>query len=208
MTVFARVISVLFHPLLLATYLFGLFALLYPLAFDPISEEGIWTFVGLLFSFTFVLPLLVLNLLRTLKKLPSFTMYERRERIIPFIFISICYTAITVIIYHHSRVSLNDNFFRILVVINSLVVVSTLVTFFYKASVHSIGIWGMVGILLLLNTVSDTTILFYPMIGCVLLAGIVMSSRLALQVHTLEEVLLGGTLGLTTSFVVMSLLFR
>ncbi len=207
-TILARIISVVFHPLLLATYLFGLFALIFPIAFDPINDDRISRFIFLLFCVTFVLPVLVISLLKTIGVTPSFTMYRREDRILPFVLICGFYTAVTMVFYHRAEVSLNDNFLKFLIVINALVIVATVVTLFYKVSVHTIGIWGFVGILLPLNNVTETSVLFYPLVAAIALAGVVMSARLHLQMHSLREVVVGSALGLGTGFFMVSYLFR
>jgi membrane-associated phospholipid phosphatase len=204
----ARVISFIFHPLLFATYLFLLFSLVFPIAFEPIKEDGILRFIFLLFCVTFILPVLMLSLLKTLGFLQNFAMEERSQRIVPFLLITVFYSAVTYVFYDRAEVSLNDNFLKFLIIINALVLASTLITLFYKVSVHSISIWGFIGILIPLNKVSDTPALFIPTIACIFLAGIIMSSRLRLNVHSPAEVLAGGVVGFTTSFVIMHLLFR
>lgn len=207
-TLLARIVSVIFHPLLLATYLFAVFAFVFPIAFDPISDDGIWRFIFILFCVTFVLPVMMVTLLKLLGVTDTFTMRSRRERIIPFVMISVFYTAVTWVFYHRAEVSLNDNFLKFLIVINVLVLVCTLVTFFYKVSVHSVGVWGFIGILLPLNNLSETSALFYPLLIAIVLAGAIMSARLKLQVHNLGEVVMGSIVGLGTSFLMMSHLFR
>jgi membrane-associated phospholipid phosphatase len=204
----ARIFSLIFHPLLLATYMFSLFAFVFPIAFDPIKEDGTWRFIFLLFCVTFVLPVLMISLLKTLGVTSSFTMYTRKERVLPFTMITVFYTAVTYVFYNRAEVSLNDNFLKFLIIINALVVVCSIVTIFYKVSVHSLGIWGVIGILLSLNQVSETPVLFYPLITTILLAGVVMSSRLKLHVHSLGEVVVGSIVGFATSASLMAYLFR
>jgi hypothetical protein len=204
----ARTLSLLFHPLLMATYLFGLFFFVFPIAFDPIKDEGTARFIFLLFCVTFVLPVLMVSLLKTLGFVNSFQMYEREQRIVPFLLISVFYTAVTYVFYDRTEVSLNDNFLKFLIIINLLVVLSTIVTFFYKVSIHSIAIWGLVGILMPLNNVADTGVLFYPTIVAILLAGCIMSARLFLNVHSLREVIVGAVLGFGASFLSMHFLFH
>jgi membrane-associated phospholipid phosphatase len=204
----ARIFSLIFHPLLLATYMFSLFAFVFPVAFDPIKEDGTWRFIFLLFCVTFVLPVLMISLLKTLGITSSFTMYTRKDRVLPFTMITVFYTAVTYVFYNRAEVSLNDNFLKFLVIINALVVVCSIVTIFYKVSVHSVGIWGLIGIFLSLNQISETPVLFYPLIITIVLAGVVMSSRLKLQVHSLGEVVVGSLVGFATSAVLMAYLFR
>lgn len=206
--ILARVISFVFHPLLMATYLFFLFAMLFPVAFDPIKEEATWKFIFIIFCVTFVLPALNIGLFKTFGTISTLAMKERRERLVPFVFISVLYTAVTYLFYSRNEVSFNDNFLKFLLVIDALVVVSTVVTFFYKVSVHSIAAWGFIGILFPLNSLSDTGVLLYPTIISIVIAGVIMSARLKLQVHTVREVMVGAVLGLGTSIGAMTFLFR
>lgn len=208
MTAIARLISILFHPLLMATYLFILFAFVFPIAFDPIKEEGTWRFIFLLFSVTFVLPLIMVGMLKTMGLLDSLHMYERKQRLLPFVLISAFYTGITYVFFDRAEVSINDNFLKFLVIINLLVLASTVVTFFFKASIHAIAAWGFIGILIPLNGVSDSGALLFPTIGAIALAGVIMWARMMLHVHTLREVIVGGFLGFVTSFSAMHVLFR
>jgi len=206
--IFARIISLLFHPLLLATYLFSLFAFLFPVAFEPIREDAMWKFIMLVFCFTFVLPALNVGLFRSMGTITSVTMRERKERTIPFFFIMLLYGAVTFLFYDRNEVSLNDNFLKFLLVIDALVFVSAIITLFYKISVHSIAAWGFIGILLPLNGVSETGVFFYPTVISIAMAGVIMSARLKLHVHTLREVAIGSMVGLGTGVFMMNLLFR
>ena len=204
----ARAISFVFHPLFLATYLFVVFAFYFPQGFEPVDEEYTWRFILVMFGFTFVLPSLVIGILRTMGLVDSLAMKSRRERIIPFVVISMVYVVATSMFYMQNRVNMNDNFFKFLLVIDALVIVSTIVTFFFKISVHSIGVWGFIGILYSLNQVVDNGTLFYPVLVAIVVAGIVMSARLKLNVHTLVEVFSGAAVGLATGIGCTHFLFR
>jgi membrane-associated phospholipid phosphatase len=87
------------------------------------------------------------------------------------------------------------------------VVLATLVTIFYKISVHSMAIWGLIGILFPLNKVSEDGALFYPTIIAIILAGVIMAARLQLQVHSPREMMVGGVLGFGATFISMIILF-
>jgi membrane-associated phospholipid phosphatase len=205
--VIARIISLVFHPLLLSTYLFCLFAFTLPVAFDPIREDNIWRFIALLFGVTFVFPALNISLLKAFGTIRTYQMVGRRERIIPFVFISALYCGVTYLFFSRQQVSFSDNFVKFLIIIDALVLVSTIATFFYKVSVHSLGAWGLIGILLPLNRLTDSGELFYPLLATIVVAGVIMSARLKLNVHTPREVMIGSLLGFATSFIGMRLLF-
>lgn len=134
-------------------------------------------------------------------------MRDRHERIIPFSFITILYIVITYLFYTRTRISFNDNLLKFLIVIDALVLVGTIATYFYKVSMHSLGICGLIGILLPLNKISEDGALFYPTIVTIVVAGVVMSARLQLNVHTPREVMIGSVLGFATSFALMFFLF-
>jgi membrane-associated phospholipid phosphatase len=206
-TLLARIVSVVFHPLLLATYLFGLLTLTLPTALDPLKEEGHLNFIFLIFCVTFLFPSLNVGIFKTFGSIKTLAMKDRRERVMPFTFVTILYCVITYLFYARTRIGLDDNLLKFLIIIDALVVVGTIATFFYKVSVHSIGICGIIGILLPLNNISEDGALFYPTIATIIIAGVVMSSRLQLNAHTPREVMVGSVLGFTTSFVLMFFFF-
>lgn len=207
MTLLARIISIVFHPLFLATYLFGLLSLVFPVALDPLKEEGHLNFLFLIFCVTFLFPALNIGIFKTFGTIRTMAMEERQERIIPFSFITILYVVITYLFYTRTRIGLNDNLLKFLIIIDALVLVGTIATFFYKVSMHSLGVCGLIGMLLPLNKISEDGALFYPTMATIVLAGIVMSARLHLNVHTPREVTIGGALGFTTSFILMFFMF-
>jgi membrane-associated phospholipid phosphatase len=88
-----------------------------------------------------------------------------------------------------------------------LVLGATLVTFVYKISVHSLAICGMLGIFIPLNNATQDNDLLYATIGCLVIAGAVMSSRLQLNAHTPREILAGALSGFTISFISILVMF-
>ncbi|MGC3944443.1 MAG: hypothetical protein QM762_07990 [Chryseolinea sp.] len=203
----ARIVSWVFHPLLLATYLFTLFTLLLPAGMDPIREDGQLKFIILIFCVTFALPALNIFLFKALGTISSVTLQSRRERMIPFSFVAILYVLITWLLYSRTRISLNDNLLKFLVLIDVLVVVATIITFFYKVSVHAMAVWAFIGILLPLNKISEEGKLFAPTIIAILLAGVIMSARLQLNAHTPREIMVGALTGILLSVGGMMVLF-
>lgn len=134
-------------------------------------------------------------------------MNERKERLRPFVFISILYAAVTAFFYSNYHIGMNDNIFRLLLIVDALVIVATIITFFYKLSVHSVGIWGLLGIILPLNKISENDQLFLPTIAIVIVAGLVMSSRLQLNAHKPREILIGSLTGFMIGLLGILVLF-
>lgn len=178
-----------------------------PTGLEPFKEEAHLKFVFLIFIITFFIPLLAVGLFKTMNLVSSITMVDRRERRVPFVFITLLYILITYLFYSQYRISLHDNVLRFMIIIDALVLVATVATFFYKVSVHSLAMWGLVGMLITLSSIQEDGSLIYPMLATIVLAGVVMSARLQLGVHTLREVLVGSVLGLVVSFASVLALF-
>ncbi|HMV10020.1 MAG TPA: hypothetical protein PK325_10235 [Cyclobacteriaceae bacterium] len=207
MNVLARIISYVFHPLLMGTYLFLIMALLLPAALYPINADSQLKFVGIYFVMSFLLPALMISMMKMFGSVKSLMMQNRQERVFPFFMILVLYATFTYMLTYQNRIGLEDNIFRFILIIDALVLISFLITLFYKVSVHAIGIAGLAGILLPLNQQSDNQLLFWTTIGVVVLAGVVMSARLQLHAHTPRQILVGGLAGLLIGFFGVTLLF-
>jgi hypothetical protein len=205
--ILARIISFAFHPLLMATYLFTLLAFLLPSALYPINIQTVRGFLVVIFAMTFFLPAINICLFRIFGTISSFTMVDRRERIRPFFSITIMYCFVTYFLSYKAGVSPDDSLFKIFIIIDCLVIAATMITFFYKISVHSIGVAGILGIIIPLNRIAENNSLFIPTVLILIVAGLVMSSRLQLNAHTSREVWIGALIGFLIGFVGMIVLF-
>lgn len=207
MVVLSRIVSIIFHPLLLAPYLFAIFSVFLPAGLAPLKEEGYLNFIFLIFCVTVALPVFNVLIFKAIGSIRSLAMEDRRERIVPFAFITVLYGAVTYLFYSRTRMSLDDNLMKFLITIDILVFIATIVTLFYKVSVHSMGIWALIGILLPLNKVSEDGALFFPTILAIVIAGLVMTARLQLNAHSPREVMVGGVLGVAIGFSCMVIMF-
>ena len=203
----ARLVSYVFHPLLMPTYLFSLLAWALPTSMEPIRPEQHLKFIFFIFIVTFLLPFLNVGIFKAFGTIRSFSLPERKERLIPFSFISVIYVVVTYLFYSRTQMNLNDNFLKFMVIIDMLVIVATIATFFFKVSVHTISAWGIIGMMVPLTKISQMNTLFYPTIGFIILAGIIMAARLQVGAHSSREVMWGSVLGLATSVAGMLILF-
>ena len=204
----ARVLSVVFHPLFIPTYFFSFLALALPSSLEPVSPELHLQFLMFIFLITCLLPLLNVGIFKAFGTIRSFAMPERKERLMPFVFISLIYVAVTYLFHLHARMNLNDNFLKFMVIIDLLIVVATIATFFFKVSVHSVSMWGLIGMLVPLNKITEVNTLFYPTLGVIVLAGFIMAARLHTGTHNPREVMWGAVMGLATGVTGMIVLFK
>ncbi|MBX2943258.1 MAG: hypothetical protein KF860_13020 [Cyclobacteriaceae bacterium] len=198
----AKVISVVFHPLLVTTYLFLLLTYFLPVILQP-ARPSLWIIL-LIFITTFALPAVNFLLLRLTGSINDLNMPHQHQRMLPFIFISAIYVFVTVMFYWKFPI---PNLLRLMMIVSAMVVFATVVTFFYKLSVHSLALWGVVGMMLPMNKVSDAGSLLIPTAIVIVIAGIVMSSRLALNAHTPKEVFIGSFSGFIIGFFGTIILF-
>lgn len=203
----ARVISVVFHPLFMPTYFFSLLAMTLPSLLEPITPLLHTKFLLFIFLVTCMLPFVNVGIFKIFGTIRSFAMLTRRERLLPFVFISAIYIVVTFLFHLHARMNLNDNFMKFMVIIDMLVVVATVATFFFKVSVHSVCVWGLVGILMPLTKITEVNSIFYPTLGVIVLSGFIMAARLEAGAHHPREVMWGAVLGLATGVSGMLLLF-
>ncbi|MBS1490216.1 MAG: hypothetical protein JSS93_06800 [Bacteroidetes bacterium] len=198
----AQTISFVFHPLLMATYLVLTLGSFFPtlLMVQPRQLVLVSLFV---FAFTFVMPALNLLLFKMWGSIPSFQLHTRKERILPFLFISGIYVLVCLLFYY--RLPFHSNFNKVITLVTLLVIGATILTFFIKVSIHCIGMGGWIGILLPLIPFSDALIL--PVAVVIIITGLVASSRLALQAHTPREIGIGLAAGFIIAYGGMVVLF-
>ena len=176
----------------------------FPLMLE-ISPRNFNLILGFVFCFTFILPMVNIIMFRYFGTISSYTMHERNERLVPFVAISIIYLVMIFLFYN--KLPLSESFNRLMAIVTVLVVVSTLITFFYKISVHSVAASGIIGIMLPLNKAIENNVLLWPTAIALVVAGLIMSARLYLNAHTFNEVLTGALTGFSIGFAGMLILF-
>jgi hypothetical protein len=190
----ARFLSVLFHPLLLPTYLFAIILYLLPESVITFPVESRWMLLALIFVMTFLIPGLGTYAMFRFGMVQSMQLQDRLQRRLPFLFTTVCYAAITYIFRRESY--FGELFYFLMALITLSVLVTYLVSLYWKISAHSVGIGGGLGILILLNSLIPDSPLFYLVIVWLLVSGAVMSARLALNEHTPAQVYAGLLTGL------------
>jgi len=192
----AKIISVVFHPLLMPVY--GL-AIIF-------SAPTLFGYLPFNVKRLLILIMLVNNVLLPLSLLPffihrniisSWTIIERKERNIPLIISTLLYCTTTFIIFRFPvPVFLKSFIFGASIL--SLIV--TVINFWWKISLHSIGAGALISLVLILSMKMLTPLEWY-LIPVVIITGLVLSSRLKLNLHSPAQV----WIGLFTGFFGLSL---
>lgn len=130
----------------------------------------------------------------------SFSMAERSERIIPFFVITAFYVAVCLMM--SNRMGWDSFFITAMVTITGISLMVSLITLYWKISVHSVAMSSMVGFLMAAMLITAESALLIPLAGCIVIAGGVMSARLYLNVHSPAQVGWGCLAGFSISFTV------
>ena len=164
----------------------------------PLSNEALLYILVAIFITTFVIPLCSMGVLKLSDYISSLAMKDRKERVIPFLFVSVFYGITTYMFY--AKMQLNKVLVLIMLAITLISFLIALITFFWKISAHSAAIAGMMGFFISIMVRYSLETFLVPVILSVLLVGVVMSARLYLNSHTPAEILGGGILGFALSF--------
>lgn len=170
-----------------------------------VAPQNMRPILAFIFCFTFILPAVNILIFKIFGTISNYTMDSRRERLVPFVAISVIYIVMTFLFYY--RLPFSSNFSNLMLLVTMLVVAGTVITFFYKVSIHSLAMWGGVGILVPLNKAMEQSYLLWPTAGIIVAAGLVMSARLYLDAHTPRQVMIGGLVGFGIGFLGMIFLF-
>lgn len=188
-----KIISGVFHPLLMATYCCVLMYLLIPEIYAPISYESIPYFIGVVFLTTSVVPTLSILFLRLTQRISSMEMTRLEERSLPFLSIGAFYGVTCYMFYSKMRVP--QSLLVMMISVTILIFLIYLISLRFKISVHSSAIWGVAGIFSALAIKYLSTDFILPLSLIFLAAGATTMSRLSLGRHTPDESWSGVCLG-------------
>ncbi|MEP2026487.1 MAG: phosphatase PAP2 family protein [Reichenbachiella sp.] len=98
------------------------------------------------------------------------------------------------------KIQVNEIMALLLISTTILVLVLTIITLWFKVSMHAAGVSGVVGFFLVFGIKFPNSMALYPLLTFLILAGLVMSARLQLNAHSPKEVLAGLCIGFTVCF--------
>lgn len=188
----AQIVSTIFHPLLIPFYgLLIIFTAPSLYGFLPFQVKKILFIIVLVDNI--IMPLMLITYFKFRNLISSWTVEDRRERIIPLITTSFFYS-FTVYLTYKFHIPF---FIKSFIICSAILVIAvTIINFWYKISVHSTGAGAMTALVLMLSLRMQAP-LTWLMILVILGSGLVMSSRLWLNAHTPGEVWWGFLLGLS-----------
>jgi len=189
----AKIISVVFHPLLMPLY--GILIILSaPTLFDFIPFE----IKKLLFLIVLInnvfLPFSLMAYLRYRKLITSVVIDNREERVL--LILTTFFYFVTVYIFIKYRIPVFIKMFVLTAAIISLAVM--IINLWFMISIHAAGAGALLAMVLVLSFRMQTPLTWF-LVPVVLIAGAVLSSRLLLNSHTPGEAWYGFFLGFSVT---------
>ncbi|MBK9983530.1 MAG: hypothetical protein IPP15_14275 [Saprospiraceae bacterium] len=217
MKAIANFFSIVFHPLLILTYMTLVLLWTNPFSFGYRHVAEADTLLIIVVMTTITLPGIAVLMMKMLGWIDTFRMETRQERIGPYIVAGILYLTL----YLH--VSKADFPTSIRVATLGVLIglwACFLINNFMKVSAHAAGMGGLVALVALTKLkfgydeaqigfpggVNLIVSIDYLLYGVIILAGIVCTSRLLLKAHESKEVYLGlmmGILGMVISYLIL-----
>lgn len=217
----AQFLSLLFHPLLIVTYMLILLLLINPYLFgvSHIGEQESKVLIIRVFLSTFFIPGFGVAMLRFAGMVPSLELKTKEERIGPYIIAGIFYLWMYKTFQEDPRVPTAFASFMLGAVIGLFV--AFFINIFSKISMHTVGVGGLLGMVVItmvlfsydtftvnstllgLMEVDMTTVLFIT----ILIAGVVGSCRLLLNAHDPLDLYGGYLVGFTAQLVALRFVF-
>lgn len=186
----AKILSYILHPIFMP--LLGVFIIFNSGIYIAEVPFEFKRFVyAIVFLCTTVLPLMILPALYFFNMLQQITMDERRQRFIPLFFTAICFFLAYYLVVKFSPIQVVNLFLFSSVVV---VFVILLISVFWKISIHTSGIGGITALIVVLSMAYSVDLIVYFSLA-ILLSGIIASARLALQTHSLLQVIAGFVVG-------------
>ncbi len=197
---FHKVISTILHPIVIPT----LGVLIYFIfVSQSINQKQQLILLGLVFGITYVIPVLALVILKSLRLIKDFQVSTIKERRMPVLLMTLLFyltgntlEAITV---------LRDLGLLFYGTAMSLLFVYLLFAFRLKSSLHLLSMGSVVGFFLVVMNMYSLSLLPIIMVF-ILLSGLLASSRLYLNAHTSLEVFLGFAIGFLSQILIFWIL--
>lgn len=197
----AEIISIVFHPLFMPLY--GLVVIFTaPTLFWYLPFEVKRILFLIMLANNVIIPVSILPFLKYRNIINSWFLETRSERVVPLFIGTLLYFVTSFIMFKLQIPLFLKAYFYAISFISTIVLI---VNFWFKISLHATGAGLLTGIILVLSLKMSAHLTWF-MIPAILVAGLVMSSRLKTDTHNPMEVYAGFFTGFAGLYIFMVLL--
>jgi len=191
---FYKVISYVLHPLLFA--FMGSFIYLY-LTPKHVVKEQEYIILFVVFVSTYIIPIILLALLKKVKLIDDYHLRSINERKFPVLFfIMLSFLIGRALMAIHIVDLLAFSFFGVAFALSFTYLLFNLKI---KTSLHTLGIGGIIGFVMVMSYEYQLNFNAF-LAGLFVVAGLIGVSRLALNAHRPKEVYIGFALGIVSQW--------
>lgn len=193
---FFSLVSILFHPIFIPTYLlmivFHLFSRLF-----IFNSSYLIAIITAYFILTALIPIIILSLFYYFKFISSFYLKTKEERILVSFAMTFFYF---LTFYFMQNVYIQPQIFLVITILPILGILFSLIIIFYpNISMHTFGIGSLIGVIMFYKLYY----LLFPSVfltsALLLISGIVITARVALNAHSFANALIGFFGGIIAS---------
>lgn len=189
---FFQLVSIVFHPLLVATYSFLFVRWFFPYQFAHLQPLDQMKVLSSLVVNTVVFPGITLFIMQRLEFVDSLYMRTRQERIIPLIGMALFYFWSYMVV---KQLGVGSYFTKVMLGGSLAVFGAFFFNNFFKISLHAVGAGVFLGVALSLTIISSYN-LIVPLMIIILIVGLIGSARLYSGSHNQIEIVTGYAVGL------------
>jgi hypothetical protein len=189
----AKLISFIFHPLLVGVYMATYLIYFNPYYYAYIPRVNAFRNFLMVANNNFFFPVLVVLLMRGLGFIKSIYLNTSKERIVPYMASIIFFFWTWNVFYHQQEIPqvMKDMCQGIFFAS----ITGMMANIYFKISMHAIGVGGLVGLMIVV-LMDGQMYGAVPIALSIIIAGLVMSSRLIASDHQSGDILSGFVAGL------------
>lgn len=191
-TISTFLISSLLHPIILPTL--GVALILNSGGYFSLFAPSVkYNIIGIVFAITSIIPLAIMPVLLYFGVFKKISMQTRSERKIPIMITASSHYLAYLFFKDFQGISVVSVF---LLSSTTIILISLIINYFWKISLHMIGLGGLCGLLVMMIYRLNADLFIYTIIF-LFLSGVVASSRLYLKAHSSTQIYSGFVIGLT-----------
>ena len=190
----ARIISMLLTPFYLSVV--GVLAIFSFSYLSMFPWQAKLSLVLLTYTFTVLIPSILIHLYRQYHGLTLFQLGHREKRMIPYVISILCYS---LCLYIMDWLHLPHLLTAILTAALVIQILCAIINVWWKISTHTAAIGGVTGSLIGFSFLFSFNPMWWLCL-VILLSGLVGSSRIILRQHSLSQVSMGYFLGIASSY--------
>ncbi len=219
--ILAQFVSIVFHPLLIVTYMLVILLLVNPYMFgvNDLASAKSKQLILLIFLSTFIIPGFAVVMMKALGMIDSLQMKTKSERIGPYIVTGILYMWLFQNILNNPDIPSAYKVFVLGATIGLFV--SFFFNLFTKISMHALGMGGLLGMIIITSLLFSYGSFVFSigpfgmmemsmnalLLIVILISGLVCTCRLLLNAHDLQDLYSGFIIGIGAQFLALRIMF-